>query len=82
MTALHLATGAGSQDEPDAGLAWFTQQCMTNGAPLERYIAHAERLGDQELATFFRRALAESHRVRPGDRRRWERRSRGDRRRP
>jgi hypothetical protein len=82
MTGLHLtASGAGSQEEPDAGLRWFTEQCMTNGAPLERYIAHAEGLGDQELATFFRRALAESHRVRPGDRRRWERRFRGERRR-
>lgn len=72
--SLHLAAGAGSRDEPDAGLRWFTEQCMNNGAPLERYIAHAEGLGDRELATFFRRALAESHRVRPGDRRRWERR--------
>ncbi|HUA49506.1 MAG TPA: hypothetical protein VMA77_30000 [Solirubrobacteraceae bacterium] len=75
---LDLATGAGSREEPDAGLAWFTQQCIDNGAPLERYVAHAELLGDQELATFFRRALAESHRARPGDRRRWARR-RGDR---
>jgi hypothetical protein len=80
MTTLHLATGAASRDEPDAGLAWFTEQCIQSGAPLERYIAHAERLGDEELATFFRRALAESHRVRPGDRRRSPRR-RGDRRR-
>lgn len=78
--SLHLATGAGSPDEPDAGLVWFTEECMTNGAPLERYIAHAEGLGDQELATFFRRALAESHRVRAGDRRRLDRRH-GERRR-
>jgi hypothetical protein len=79
--AIHLATGAGSREEPDAGLAWFTEQCLTNGAPLERYIAHAERLGDQELAMFFRRALAESHRVKPGDRRRSPRRAGVDRRR-
>ena len=77
---LRLAVGAGSREEPDAGLLWFTEQCMTNGAPLERYIADAERLGDRELATFFRRALAASHDVRAGDRRRWARR-RGDRRR-
>jgi hypothetical protein len=77
---LHLATGADSREEPDAGPAWFAAQCITNHAPLERYIEHAELLGDQELAGFFRRALAESHRVRPGDRRRWARR-RGDRRR-
>jgi hypothetical protein len=78
---VHLATGAGSREEPDAGLAWFTQQCVTNGAPLERYIANAERIGDQELATFFRRALAESHRVGPGERRRRARRLGRERRR-
>jgi hypothetical protein len=54
---------------------------MTNGAPLERYLAHAERIGDQELATFFRRALAESKRANPGDRRLRTRRMSPDRRR-
>jgi hypothetical protein len=78
---LHLAPGAGSREEPNAGLAWFSEQCMTNGAPLERYIAHAERIGDQELATFFRRALAESNRPSPGERRRRTRRASLDRRR-
>jgi hypothetical protein len=53
---------------------------MNNGAPLERYIVHAESLGDRELATFFRRALAESRRMRPGDRRRSSRRGRDRRR--
>jgi hypothetical protein len=53
---------------------------MNNGAPLESYIEHAERIGDQELATFFRRALAHSRWVRPGDRRRSARRA-SDRRR-
>ncbi len=51
--------------EPDSGLVWFAEECMNNGAPLERYIVHAESLGDRELATFFRRALAESRRVDP-----------------
>lgn len=76
---LRLAEGGGSRGEPDAGLLWFTEECMNNGAPLESYIEHAERLGDRELAGFFRRALAVSHQVRPGDRRRWARR-RGERR--
>ncbi len=70
-----------SRDETNAGLMWFTEECMTNGAPLESYIAEAERLGDRELAAFFRRALAASNHVRPGDRRRWSRRGRPDRRR-
>lgn len=68
-------------EETNADLMWFTQECMTNGAPLESYVEHAERIGDPELAAFFRRALEVSHRVRPGDRRRWARRGRTDRRR-
>ena len=81
---LHLAAGSGPRGvtDADAGLAWFTEECMNNGAPLERYVAHAERIGDEELAAFFRRALDESHRIRPGERRRWTRRASGDRRRP
>lgn len=51
------------EGEPHAGLVWFAEECLNNGAPLERYIAHAESLGDRELATFFRRALAESRRL-------------------
>ena len=69
------------ESEPHSGLTWFAEECMNNGAPLESYIVNAERIGDRELATFFRRALAESRRVRPGDRRRWNRRVGGDRRR-
>jgi hypothetical protein len=65
----------------NAGLMWFTQECMSNGAPLESYIVEAERIGDRELAAFFRRALAASHSLRPGDRRRWSRRGRIERRR-
>ena len=77
---LHPAPQRGSREDPNLGLIWFTEECMSNGAPLERYIAHAERIGDHELAMFFRRALAESRRLKPDDRRRWARR-RGDRRR-
>jgi hypothetical protein len=76
----HGPTGF-AETEPHSGLVWFAEECMNNGAPLERYIVHAESIGDRELATFFRRALAESRRVRPGDRRRWNRRGRADRRR-
>lgn len=72
---------AGAREETNPGLIWFTEECMNNGAPLESYVEHAERIGDPELATFFRRALAHSRWVRPGDRRRWARRAR-DRRRP
>jgi len=77
----HIPAGPGNTSEPHSGLVWFAEECMNNGAPLERYIAHAESIGDRELATFFRRALAEGRRVRPGERRRSRRRARGDRRR-
>ena len=70
-----------SREEANPGLMWFTEECMSNGAPLESYIAQAERIGDRELAAFFRRVLAASDHVRPGDRRRWARRGRPDRRR-
>ena len=74
--------GADGREETNTGLIWFTEECMNNGAPLESYVEHAERIGDHEMATFFRRALAHSRWVRPGDRRRWSRRSvRADRRR-
>jgi hypothetical protein len=69
------------QDEADTGVLWFAEQCVANGAPLESYVIHAESMGDSELATFFRRALAESRRVRPARRRRSTRGVHGDRRR-
>ena len=71
---------ADAHQETNPGLIWFTEECLNNGAPLESYIEHAERIGDQELATFFRRALAHSRWVRPADRRRSARRA-SDRRR-
>jgi hypothetical protein len=51
-------------------MLWLAEECVANGAPLESYVVHAESMGDRELATFFRRALAESRRVRPAHRRR------------
>jgi len=54
-------------------------RCRRRGEnDLER---RAVGIGDRELAMFFRRALAESRRVVPGDRRRFTRRTQGDRRR-
>ncbi len=80
MSVQQTSNGRPGEDT-NAGLMWFTYECMTNGAPLESYVEHAERIGDRELAAFFRRALEVSHQVRPGDRRRWTRRGRSDRRR-
>ncbi|MEV0999849.1 hypothetical protein [Nonomuraea sp. NPDC050202] len=49
----------GTQDK-DYNLIWFVEQCLSNVLRLENYIADAERTGDGELASFFRRAQAES----------------------
>ena len=41
-------------------IIWFTEQCLANALRLETYIQDAERDGDDELATFFRKAQADS----------------------
>jgi len=81
LTNIHRDGADAPEEEPHSGVIWFAEECMNNGAPLERYIIHAESIGDRELATFFRRALVECRRLRPGDRRRLTRRLHGDRRR-
>ena len=81
LANIHPDASQAREDRSHSGLLWFAEECLNNGAPLQSYIINAESIGDRELATFFRRALAESRRVRPGDRRRWTRRVHGDRRR-
>jgi hypothetical protein len=49
----------GTKDK-DYNILWFTQACLDNVLRLETYAADAERDGDEELATFFRRAQEES----------------------
>lgn len=49
----------GTKDK-DYDLVWFVEQCLSNALRLDLYIADAERVGDSELAGFFRRAQAES----------------------
>jgi hypothetical protein len=41
-------------------IIWFTEKCLDNALRLETYIQDAERDGDDELATFFRKAQADS----------------------
>lgn len=79
LTDIHLGLADPHEGEQQSGLTWFAEECMNNGAPLESYIAQAESIGDRELATFFRRALAECRRVKPGERRQWTRRTHRDR---
>ena len=49
----------GTKDK-DYNIIWFTEQCLNNALRLENYIQDAERDGDDELATFFRKAQADS----------------------
>lgn len=45
----------GTKDK-DYDIIWFVEQCLSNVLRLETYIEDADRLGDTELADFFRRA--------------------------
>jgi hypothetical protein len=49
----------GTKDK-NYNLIWFTEQSLSNALRLEQYIQDAERDGDDELATLFRKAQAES----------------------
>ncbi len=49
----------GTKDK-DYNLIWFTEQSLSNALRMEQYIQDAEREGDEELATLFRKAQAES----------------------
>lgn len=49
----------GMQDA-DYNLLWFTETSLKNALRLETYIQDAERSGDKELATLFRKAQSES----------------------
>ncbi len=49
----------GTKDK-DYNIIWFTEQCLNNALRLEQYANDAERDGDSDLASFFRRAQGES----------------------
>jgi hypothetical protein len=49
----------GTKDK-DYDLIWYTETCLDNALRLETYIQDAERAGDDELATLFRKAQADS----------------------
>ena len=50
-------------DEEDPNLLWFAEQCKANDVRFEALLRYAERARDPELADFFRRAQAVSHKV-------------------
>jgi len=49
----------GTRDK-DYDIIWFTETCLENVLRLETYIQDADTAGDEELATLFRKAQAES----------------------
>ena len=49
----------GTRDK-DYDIIWFTVSCLDNVPRLEIYIQDADKAGDEELATLFRKAQAES----------------------
>ena len=59
MTGSETGQVTGTKDK-DYDIIWFTEACLSNALRLETYIQYAEREGDTELATFFRKAQAES----------------------
>jgi hypothetical protein len=46
--------------DTDYNIIWFIEACLDNALRLQTYIEDAERDGDEELATFFRKAQADS----------------------
>ncbi len=49
----------GTKDK-NYNLIWYTEQCLNNALRLETYVQDAERDGDDELATLFRKAQSDS----------------------
>ena len=59
MAAEETGEVTGTKDK-NYNIIWFTEQCLSNTLRLEEYAQDAERDGDEELATFFRKAQSES----------------------
>jgi hypothetical protein len=60
MTTSEEAGQVTGTKDKDYNLLWFTEQSLSNALRLEQYIQDADRDGDEELATLFRKAQAES----------------------
>ena len=59
MSTTETGQVTGTKDK-DYDIIWFTEACLSNALRLETYIQDAERDGDDELATFFRKAQSDS----------------------
>jgi hypothetical protein len=61
MTSTEETGKATGTKDKDYNLIWFTEACLSNALRLEGYIQDADRDGDSDLAEFFRKAQADSH---------------------
>ena len=59
MSTAETGQMTGTKDKT-YNIIWVTEACLDNVLRLEQYIQDAERDGDDELATLFRKAQAES----------------------
>jgi len=59
MSPTETGEVTGTKDK-DYNIIWFTEACLSNTLRLKSYIQDAERAGDEELASFFRKAQGES----------------------
>ena len=59
MSTTETGQTTGTKDKA-YDIIWFTEKCLDNALRLETYVQDAERDGDDELATFFRKAQADS----------------------
>jgi hypothetical protein len=60
MTTTHETGQVTGTKDKNYNLIWFTEQSLSNALRLEQYIEDADRDGDEEVATLFRKAQAES----------------------
>jgi hypothetical protein len=47
----------------DPNIVWFAGECRRNHVKIEALVGHAERIRDLDLAAFFRRAQAVTHKL-------------------
>jgi hypothetical protein len=59
-SAAEAMSTTAARDTIDARTAWFARECERNGVRIEACVRSAERVGDREMAAFFRRAQREA----------------------
>jgi hypothetical protein len=63
-----MSSSAVATTDADPRVAWFAHACQQNGVRIAAYVQSAERVGDREMAEFFRLAQREVHKLTNGAR--------------